>query len=645
MSQAYYAISPLIEKNTYINADTYQKWYKQSLENPELFWGHHAKNMLDWIKPWDKVLTGTLKDLNVRWFQGAKINAAYNCLDRHLRARAQQKAIIWESNEPNENQIYTYQALYEHVVSFASVLRRYGVNKGDRVCIYLPMIPELIIAMLACARIGAVHSVVFAGFSAEALKQRILDADCQLVITANESKRGEKYIPLKEYVDLALKDCKSVKHVIVVQRTKPKQNTTLHTERDLWYHDCMAEVQNFLPPEEMDAEDPLFILYTSGSTGQPKGIVHATAGYLLYVAMTFKYVFDYHPDEVFFSTADIGWIAGHSYSVYGPLLNGATLVMYEGTPTYPTPARYWEIIDKYEVNIFYTAPTAIRALRKEGDSWVRRTKRKSLRLLGTVGEPINPEAWKWYFNVVGEGRCALIDTWWQTETGGIMISPLPGAHPYQPGSASRPFFGVVPKIVGEQGDALPPHKMGKLVIAAPWPGMMKTIYKDPNRFKLSYFTEFPGYYSTGDQAYYDEAGNYWIVGRVDDVIKISGHRIGTQEIESAFLCHSAVSEAAVVAVPDDIKGQTIYAFVTLKLGFCASIQLREALIHTVRNQMGAIVTPHYIQFTAALPKTRSGKILRRLLRKIANNEADLGDLSTLAEREVIDELVTKKLKI
>jgi acetyl-CoA synthetase len=643
MTQDIYPVSQHLANQASITETDYRHLYARSLQDPEGFWGEQGKRFITWIEPWEKVLSGGFDTLDVKWYAGGKLNAAYNCLDRHLATRADQPAIIWESDDPTLSHVLTYRDLHEQVCRFANVLKNHGVKKGDRVCIYLPMIPEVAVTMLACARIGAIHTVVFGGFSAEALKTRLLDADCCLIITANEGVRGNKTVPLKHNLDIALEDCPHVSTVIVVQRTKTL--TPWHEKRDVWYHELMAKAESHCPPDIMDAEDPLFILYTSGSTGKPKGILHGTGGYLVYVAMTFRTIFDYREHEIYWCTADVGWVTGHSYGIYGPLLNGATTLLFEGVPHYPTPARFWKIIDKHKVAIFYTAPTAIRALRREGDKWVKGTKRKSLRLLGTVGEPINPEAWEWYYHIVGEDRCPVIDTWWQTETGGILISPLPGATPLKPGSASWPFFGIAPRIVDEAGTAVPDGKMGKLVITEPWPSMMQTVYGDHERFVNNYFKDFPGWYSTGDQAYRDADGYYWISGRSDDVIKVSGHRIGTQEVESALICHQAVSESAVVAIPDPIKGQSIYAYVTLKVGFHLSDHLVQELQQTVRDEIGAIATPQVIQIVEGLPKTRSGKILRRLLRKIANNEVnDLGDLSTLADANVVDILIKERPK-
>lgn len=631
-------------KQAYITEAKYREYYEFSIRNPEAFWREQANSYITWFEEWEKVFSGGFDLLDMRWFQGGKLNAAYNCLDRHIKNRGSQPAIIWEGDDPHQSRVLTYQELYESVNRLGNVLKHFGVKKGDRVCIYLPMIPEVAIAMLACARIGAIHSVVFGGFSAEALRARIEDADCQLVITANEGLRGNKKIPLKQNVDAALQACPQVKTVIVVQHTE--KDTPWIAHRDVWYHESIAQAAVQCQAEIMDAEDPLFILYTSGSTGKPKGILHGTGGYLVYAAITHKLVFDYHDREVFWCTADVGWVTGHTYGIYGPLLNGATTLLFEGVPNYPTASRYWDVVDKHRVNILYTAPTVIRALRREGDEWVKRTSRKSLRILGSVGEPINPEAWEWYYHIVGEGRCPVVDTWWQTETGGIMISGLPGATPEKAGSAAWPFFGIVPKVVDDQGVEVPDGKMGKLIITQPWPGMMQDIYGDHQRFIDNYFTEFKGQYLTGDQAYRDADGYFWILGRSDDVIKVSGHRIGTQEVESALIQHQNVSEAAVVAIPDDIKGQSIYAFVCLKIGIQPSNVLKKEIADSVRKGIGPIAIPEHIQWAEGLPKTRSGKIMRRLLRKIANNDlTDLGDLSTLAEPGVVQELIKDRLDV
>ena len=625
-------------KNAHINAAQYPTMYQHSIEAPEEFWAEQATRFITWFTPWKNVVKGDLITFNAQWFEQGTLNACYNCVDRHLKTRGEQVAILWEGNSPNETESITYNQLHEKVSRFANVLKNHGINKGDRVCIYLPMIPEVAIAMLACARIGAIHSVVFGGFSADALKTRILDSNCRLLITADEGYRGDKIIPFKANCDQALVDCPDVDHVIVVQRTGNPIHW--HQTRDTWYHEAMASAHSDCPIEQMDANDPLFILYTSGSTGKAKGVMHSTGGYLVYAAMTHYYVFDYHEWEIFWCTADVGWITGHTYLVYGPLANGATTLMFEGIPNYPDYSRYWSIIDKHQVNIFYTAPTALRALRREGNDWVTKTNRTSLRLLGSVGEPINPEVWEWYYHVVGNARCPIVNTWWQTETGGIMLTPLPGATPLAPGSAGVPFFGILPDIVDEKGSSLPNDQHGKLVIKQPWPGLMQTIYGDHARFINTYFKAMPGYYLTGDGAWRDNAGNYWITGRDDDIIKVSGHRIGTEELESALVSHTAVAEAAVVGIPHDIKGEGIFAFVTVNTATQPTESLKKELIQHVRDKIGPLATPEGIQWTASLPKTRSGKIMRRILRKIASNDIEnLGDISTLADADVIEQII------
>jgi acetyl-CoA synthetase len=644
MSDEIISIPAQFARQTHLTSAQYEKMYAQSLADPAGFWGEQGLKFITWFKPWDKVLSGSFANADVAWFQHGKLNASFNCLDRHLPTRSQQIAIIWEGDDPADTRTLTYAQLHEQVCKFANVLKKHGIKKGDNVCIYLPMIPEAAIAMLACARVGAVHSVVFGGFSAEALQTRIEDADCKLVITANVGCRGKKIIALKENVDRALEKSSTVSCVIVIERTK--HPTAWHPQRDRWYHEEMQTAPSDCPAEEMAAEDPLFILYTSGSTGKPKGILHNTGGYLVYAAITHYYVFDYHDGDIYWCTADIGWITGHTYSIYGPLLNGGTTVIFEGIPTYPDHSRFWQMIDKYQVNIFYTAPTAIRALRREGDEWVTRSSRKSLRLLGSVGEPINPAVWKWYYDVVGNQRCPIVDTWWQTETGGILITTLPGAIPMKPGSAAKPFFGVQPAIVNDAGEAVPADKMGKLVLRKPWPGIMHTVYKNQQRFVENYFAEFPGNYLTGDDAHCDKDGYFWITGRNDDVLKISGHRLGTGEVESALLEHAAVSEAAVVPVPHAVKGESIYGFIVLKTGVAASPVLQKEIIQQVRASLGAIAIPDYLQWTDALPKTRSGKIMRRLLRKIANNDLkELGDTSTLADPQVVESLIKNRLTV
>ena len=628
----------------YIGHDQYNAMYDRSIDDPEGFWSEQADKFIDWYEKWHTIRDVDFSAGLVRWFDGAKLNVSYNCIDRHLPERAEQTAIIWEGDDPAQDQHITYQQLHDHVCRLANGLRGRGVDKGDRVCIYMPMIPEAAYAMLACARIGAIHSVVFGGFSPQSLQDRILDSDCQTVITADEGLRGGRKVPLKENTETALAQCPNVHTVITVQRTGAK--VSWNPDRDVWYHDLIADEASTFEPVVMEAEDPLFILYTSGSTGKPKGVQHSSGGYLLYAAMTHKYVFDYHEGDVFWCTADVGWITGHSYIVYGPLANGAITLMFEGVPTYPDASRCWQIIDKHQVNIFYTAPTAIRALMGQGDDFVTSTSRSSLHLLGTVGEPINPEAWEWYHRIVGEGRCPIVDTWWQTETGGIMITALPGATELKPGSATRPFFGVTPALVNEQGEIIEETEAtGNLVITSSWPGQIRSVYGHHQRVIDTYYAAYPGCYFTGDAARRDADGYYWITGRVDDVINVSGHRIGTAEVESALVLHPAVAEAAVVGFPHDVKGEGIYAYVTLMAGNNEDAgELREALINMVRREIGAFAKPDVIQWAPGLPKTRSGKIMRRILRKIAANELDsLGDVSTLAEPAVVDELVENRV--
>lgn len=641
MSEKIYDIPAKFAARAHINTATYEDMYQHSITDPKSFWAEQADTFVSWFKPWDKVLDWDYNKGDIRWFEGGKLNVTYNCIDRHLESRGDQVAIIWEGDDPSVDKKITYRELHEEVCKFANVLKSRGVKKGDRVCIYMPMVPEAAMAMLACARIGAVHSVVFGGFSPESLKDRILDSDCQTVITADEGLRGAKAVPLKANTDKALEQCPNVHTVLVVKRTGG--DIHWHAEHDVWYHEAMADASANCPPEEMDAEDPLFILYTSGSTGKPKGVLHTTGGYLVFAAITHKYTFDYQEGDIYWCTADVGWITGHTYILYGPLTNGATTLMFEGVPNYPDASRFWQVCDKHQVNTFYTAPTAIRALMREGDGPVKSTKRDSLRLLGTVGEPINPEAWEWYYHVVGNEHCPIVDTWWQTETGGHMITPLPGAHKLKPGSAMRPFFGVVPAIVDANGNILEGECEGNLVMTHPWPGQMRTLYGDHQRFIDTYFTTYPGMYFTGDGAKRDKDGDYWITGRVDDVLNVSGHRMGTAEVESALVLHHSVAEAAVVGFPHEIKGQGIYAYVTLVKDVEATDALRDELIKLVRSEIGPIASPDVIQWAPGLPKTRSGKIMRRILRKIAANEADtIGDTSTLADPGVVEDLVANR---
>jgi acetyl-CoA synthetase len=628
-------------KRAWCDDARYQAMYKRSIDDPDGFWREQAAR-IDWIKPFTKVKNTTFQgNVSITWFEDGVLNASANCLDRHLARRGDQTAILWEGDDPKDSRAITYREAHAEVCRMANVLKARGVKKGDRVTIYMPMIPELAYAVLACARIGAIHSVVFGGFSAESLVGRIHDAASDFVITADEGLRGARKIPLKATMDEALARCPEVRHALVVRRTGAAVG--FKEGRDLWYHDERAKVDAACAPEPMGAEDPLFILYTSGSTGKPKGVLHTTGGYLVYAAMTHQYVFDYHDGDVYWCTADIGWVTGHSYILYGPLANGATTLMFEGVPNYPTVSRFWDVIDKHKVNTFYTAPTAIRALMREGDEPVTRTSRASLRLLGSVGEPINPEAWEWYWRVVGDGRCPIVDTWWQTETGGILITPLPGATALKPGSATRPFFGVKPIIVDGEGKELQGAAEGNLCIADSWPGQMRSVYGDHQRFIDTYFKTFPGRYFTGDGARRDKDGFYWITGRVDDVINVSGHRLGTAEIESALVAHHDVAEAAVVGFPHDIKGQGIYAYVTLKTGVSPTEELRKALVQWVRKEIGALASPDHIQWAPALPKTRSGKIMRRILRKIAADEHEqIGDTTTLADPAVIKDLIDNR---
>ncbi|MGE5166112.1 MAG: acetate--CoA ligase [Sphingobacteriales bacterium] len=642
MSEKIYDVPADWRKRAYIDDAKYQEMYARSIKEPNGFWAEQAKRV-DWIKPFSKVKNTSYDSHNVsiKWFEDGTLNVAYNCVDRHLARRGDQTAIIWEGDDPKNDKKLTYKQLHAEVCRFANVLKARGVKKGDRVTIYLPMITETAVAMLACARIGAIHSVVFGGFSPDSLAGRIDDCKSDVVITADEGIRGGRKIPLKANTDVACDKVGHVKSVIVVRHTGDKVN--MQAGRDVYYDEIAKTVSADCPCEEMKAEDPLFILYTSGSTGKPKGVLHTTAGYLVYTAITHQYVFDYHDGDIYWCTADVGWVTGHSYIVYGPLCNGAVTMMFEGVPNYPSVSRFWEVCDKHKVNVIYTAPTALRALMQAGDAPVKKTSRKSLRLLGTVGEPINPEAWEWYYHVVGEDRCPIVDTWWQTETGGILITPLPGATKLKPGSATRPFFGVIPQIVDTEGKELQGAGSGNLCIADAWPGQMRTVYGDHQRFVDTYFKTYPGKYFTGDGCRRDEDGYYWITGRVDDVINVAGHRLGTAEVESALVAHPKVSEAAVVGYPHDIKGQGIYAYVTLMAGEKPSEDLRKELVGWVRKEIGPIASPDLIQFAPGLPKTRSGKIMRRILRKIAEDESgNLGDTSTLADPAVVDDLVNNR---
>ncbi len=641
MTQESYPISEEFQKRAHITEQRYRDLYKRSIEDPEGFWGEQADRFVSWSGRWKKVLDWDFSKGHVRWLEGGRLNACFNCVDRHLTTRGEQTAIIWEGNEPDESLTITYRELHEQVCRLANVLKDRGVGKGDRVCLYMPMIPEAAVAMLACARIGAIHSVVFAGFSSEALKHRVRDSECRLVITVDGYRHGNKMIGHKEKTDQGLSDCPSVKTVLVVKRLGldlPWDRT-----RDVWYHEAVGGSSSECPVVEMEAEDPLFILYTSGSTGKPKGVVHTTGGYLLFAAMSHRYAFDYHDGDVYWCTADIGWITGHTYTVYGPLTNGATTLLFEGVPNYPDYSRLWQLVDKHHVNIFYTAPTAIRSLMAQGDEPVKKTSRRSLRMLGSVGEPIDPKSWEWFYCVVGEQRCPIADTWWQTETGGLLLTPLPGAMALKPGSVAKPFFGVVPAIVDEKGNILEGEAQGRLVITRPWPALARTIHGSHERYLKTYFSRFPGLYDTEDGARRDADGYYWITGRIDDVLNVSGHRMGTAELESALEKHPDVAEASVVGFPHAIKGQGIYAYVVLRQGIAASEALRTALIAQVRKEIGPIATPDHIQWAEALPKTRSGKVMRRILRKIAVNElADLGDTSTLADPSVVDVLIANR---
>jgi len=629
-------------ERAWVDDTAYRQMYDRSVNDPEGFWGEHGKR-LHWFKPYTTVKNVSYTgDVRIRWYEDGVTNACYNCVDRHLDTRANQTALIWEGDSPSEHKHISYAEIHQNVSRLANVLKDRGVKKGDVVTIYMPMIPEAAYAMLACARIGAIHSVVFGGFSPDSLKDRILDANSVCLITADEGLRGGRKVPLKANADAALADCPGVHTCVVVQRTAG--SVAWSDGRDVWYHEACASASSDCPCEEMAAEDPLFILYTSGSTGRPKGVLHTTGGYMVYASMTHQYVFDYHDGDIYWCTADVGWITGHSYIVYGPLANGATSLMFEGVPNYPDTSRFWQVCDKHKVNIFYTAPTAIRALMRDGEGPVKRTNRSSIRLLGTVGEPINPEAWLWYYNVVGDGGCPIVDTWWQTETGGILITPLPGATLLKPGSATRPFFGVQPVVVDAEGRHLEGATEGNLCIADSWPGQMRTVYGDHERFVQTYFSTFPGKYFTGDGCRRDEDGYYWITGRVDDVINVSGHRMGTAEVESALVAHAKVAEAAVVGYPHDIKGQGIYAYVTLNSGENPSEELRKELVGWVRKEIGPIATPDLIQWAPGLPKTRSGKIMRRILRKIAADDyGQLGDTSTLADPAVVTDLIDNRM--
>ena len=636
-----YEPSKEIISNAVISKEEFEKLYQQSINNPEQFWEHQARNYLSWEQEWESVKDSDLVKGEISWFKGGKLNASVNCIDRHLEKNAEKIAIIWEGDDPKDSLKITYKQLHNSVCKFANALKKRGIGKGDRVCIYMPMIPEAAYAMLACARIGAIHSVVFGGFSPESLKDRILDSDCESVITADEGLRGSKKIPLKNNVDKALEDCPNVHSVFVIKRTNAK--ISWNENRDIDYQKIIESVQSACEAEPMDSEDSLFILYTSGSTGKPKGVLHSTAGYLLQASISHKLVFDYKDNEVYWCTADVGWVTGHSYIVYGPLANGATTLMFEGIPTFPDASRFWEVIDKHDVNIFYTAPTALRALMAQGDEYVKSSSRESLRILGTVGEPINPEAWEWYYKVVGNSKCPIVDTWWQTETGSMMITPLAGSTTLKPGSATKPFLGVEPALLDENGNEIEGEGSGNLVIKSSWPSQIRSVYGDHQRCVETYYSMYPGYYTTGDGARRDKDGYYWITGRVDDVLNVSGHRLGTAEVESALVLHEKVAEAAVVGYEHEIKGQGIYCYVTLMLDQDPSEDLRNDLIQLVGKEIGAIAKPDIIQWAPGLPKTRSGKIMRRILRKIASNEVDdLGDTTTLADPSVVEELINNR---
>ncbi len=644
-----FPVPDYVREKSYIKSkEEYEKLYKESIETPDVFWAREAEERLDWIKPFDKnnVSDWTFKgdDIHVKWFEGGTLNVSYNCLDRHLATRKNKAAIIFEGNDPNDWKTYTYYDMYREVNKFANVLKKLGIEKGDRVTIYLPMIPELVITMLACTRIGAVHTIVFGGFSAEALRDRINDSEAKLLITCDGTYRGAKAVPQKTNADKAVAQCPSIKRQVVVKRTG--MEVTMEAGRDLWYEELMAEAPLYCEPEEMDAEDPLFILYTSGSTGKPKGVVHTTGGYLLYCSITCQYAFDIQEEDVFWCTADIGWVTGHSYCVYGPLCNGYSSIIFEGVPSYPAYDRFWAVVEKYNVNVFYTAPTAIRAIAKEGDEWVEKHDISSLRVLGSVGEPLNPEAWMWYYNKIGAGRCTIVDTWWQSETGGHMILPLPGAIDIKPAKAMVPFFGVATALLDDEGNEIKGAGKGSLCIKAPWPGMLRGVWGDEAKFKENYFSQFEGYYFSGDGAEVDEDGDIKITGRVDDVINVSGHRMGTAEVEAALAAYADVAEAAVVGFPHNVKGQGIFAYVTLKNDVEKTDDLRKALVQHVRKEIGPIASPDFIQWADGLPKTRSGKIMRRILRKVAASDfTDFGDTSTLAEPGVVDDLVEERKKL